>query len=197
MKVLLHRFTISWTLSFSSPGWPVPGYLGQLNSFNSWPHYFTRQISIGFNNYDSHVCISPTVLKTWLRVSQGLHTINQAVVGAAVGSIFSILWFWSWDAFVQKAFISSLWVRMVVVMGAAVFCLAFLVYVIGYWFNDDWWIFLKDIWIWLHDLQAILSEQSRISWPEIDSLVKELSSTKFESKRVAKKKCFWFFFLAI
>jgi hypothetical protein len=30
---------------------------------------------------------------------------------------------------------------MVVVMGAAVFCLAFLVYVIGYWFNDDWWIF--------------------------------------------------------
>ncbi|KAH8479377.1 hypothetical protein Peur_050236 [Populus x canadensis] len=73
---------------------------------------------------------------TWLRVSQGLHTINQAVVGAAVGSIFSILWFWSWDAFVLKAFISSLWVRMVVVMGAAVFCLALLVYVIGYLFND-------------------------------------------------------------
>ncbi|KAJ6670123.1 LIPID PHOSPHATE PHOSPHATASE EPSILON 1 CHLOROPLASTIC [Salix viminalis] len=74
---------------------------------------------------------------TWLRVSRGLHTINQVVAGAAVGSIFSILWFWSWEALVLNAFISSLWVRMVVVMGAAVFCLAFLVYVIGYCFKDE------------------------------------------------------------
>ena len=82
------------------------------------------------------IYISPSVLLTWLRVSRGLHTINQVVAGAAVGSIFSILWFWSWDALVLNSFISSLWVRLVVVMGAAVFCLAFLVFVIGYWFKD-------------------------------------------------------------
>lgn len=63
--------------------------------------------------------------------------------------------------------------------------------VIGSTMTDEF--FKKNIWIWLHDLQAILSEQSRISWPEIDSLVKELSSTKFESKRVAKKNVFGFF----
>ncbi|KAG5245574.1 lipid phosphate phosphatase epsilon [Salix suchowensis] len=74
---------------------------------------------------------------TWLRVSRGLHTINQVVAGVAVGSIFSILRFWSWEALVLNAFISSLWVRMVVVMGAAVFCLAFLVHVIGYCFKDE------------------------------------------------------------
>ncbi|XP_011016753.1 PREDICTED: lipid phosphate phosphatase epsilon 2, chloroplastic-like, partial [Populus euphratica] len=45
---------------------------------------------------------------TWLRVSQGLHTISQVAAGAAVGFIFSIFWFWSWDAFVHEAFISSL-----------------------------------------------------------------------------------------
>ncbi|KAB5547611.1 hypothetical protein DKX38_011017 [Salix brachista] len=74
---------------------------------------------------------------TWLRVSQGLHTISQVAVGAAVGSIFSIFWFWSWDAFVQKAFISSLSVRIIVVMGAAASCLGFLVYVIRNWFRDE------------------------------------------------------------
>ncbi|KAF9678282.1 hypothetical protein SADUNF_Sadunf07G0018700 [Salix dunnii] len=74
---------------------------------------------------------------TWLRVSQGLHTISQVAVGAAVGSIFSIFWFWSWDAFVQKAFISSLSVRIIVFMGAAASCLGFLVYAIRNWFRDE------------------------------------------------------------
>lgn len=67
---------------------------------------------------------------TWLRVSQGLHTISQVAAGAAVGFIFSIFWFWSWDAFVLKAFISSLSVRIIVIIAAAASCLGFLVYVI-------------------------------------------------------------------
>ncbi|KAL9341118.1 hypothetical protein Peur_067337 [Populus x canadensis] len=74
---------------------------------------------------------------TWLRVSQGLHTISQVAAGAAVGFFFSIFWFLSWDAFVLKAFISSLSVRIVVIMAAAAFCLGFLVYVIRYWFRDE------------------------------------------------------------
>lgn len=74
---------------------------------------------------------------TWLRVSQGLHTASQVAAGAAVGFIFSIFWFWSWDAFVLKAFISSLSVRIIVIMAAAASCLGFLVYVFRYWFRDE------------------------------------------------------------
>lgn len=74
---------------------------------------------------------------TWLRVSQGLHTISQVAAGAAVGLIFSIFWLWSWDAFVLKAFISSLSVRIIVIIAAAASCLGFLVYVIRYWFRDE------------------------------------------------------------
>ncbi|KAA8531906.1 hypothetical protein F0562_006377 [Nyssa sinensis] len=70
---------------------------------------------------------------SWLRVSQQLHTIGQVVVGSILGSMFSILWFWSWDAIVLQAFISHLWVRIVIVMGASGFCLGFLLYVIRYW----------------------------------------------------------------
>jgi dolichyldiphosphatase len=72
-----------------------------------------------------------------LRVSQGFHTISQVAAGAAVGFFFSIFWFWSWDAFVLKAFISSLSVRIIVIMAAAASCLGFLVYVIRYWFRDE------------------------------------------------------------
>ncbi|CAN6698616.1 unnamed protein product [Malus baccata var. baccata] len=72
---------------------------------------------------------------TWLRVSQKLHTLSQVIVGAAFGTIFSIVWFWSWNAFVQKAFVSTLWVQIVVVLGAAGFCLGFLVHVIRNWFR--------------------------------------------------------------
>ncbi|GFY80360.1 phosphatidic acid phosphatase (PAP2) family protein [Actinidia rufa] len=67
---------------------------------------------------------------SWLRVSQLLHTVSQVVVGAVIGSFFSILWFWSWDAIVLKAFISYLWVRIIIVWGAAGFCLGFLIYII-------------------------------------------------------------------
>ncbi|XP_057501484.1 lipid phosphate phosphatase epsilon 1, chloroplastic [Actinidia eriantha] len=74
---------------------------------------------------------------SWLRVSQLLHTASQVVVGAVIGSFFSILWFWSWDAIVLKAFISYLWVRITVVLWAAGFCLGFLIYIIRYWVMDE------------------------------------------------------------
>eukprot|EP00268_Persea_americana_P003927 TRINITY_DN11212_c0_g3_i1.p1 TRINITY_DN11212_c0_g3~~TRINITY_DN11212_c0_g3_i1.p1 ORF type:complete len:292 (-),score=44.16 TRINITY_DN11212_c0_g3_i1:74-949(-) len=74
---------------------------------------------------------------SWLRVSQQLHTINQVVIGAILGSIFSIVWFWSWDAFVSAAFTSYLWVQIVVILCSTCFCLAFLVYVIKNWLVED------------------------------------------------------------
>lgn len=70
---------------------------------------------------------------SWLRVSQQLHTISQVLVGAALGSAFCILWLWLWDAIVLRAFISYLWVRITVVLGAAVFCGLFLIHVIQHW----------------------------------------------------------------
>uniref|UniRef100_A0A2N9EPP0 Phosphatidic acid phosphatase type 2/haloperoxidase domain-containing protein n=1 Tax=Fagus sylvatica TaxID=28930 RepID=A0A2N9EPP0_FAGSY len=74
---------------------------------------------------------------SWLRVSQLYHTLSQVVVGAVLGSIFSILWYLSWDAVVLKAFNSSFWVQAIVILGAAGFCLGFLVYVVRYWFKDE------------------------------------------------------------
>lgn len=62
---------------------------------------------------------------SWLRVSHRLHTTSQVVVGAVVGSIFSVLWFWSWAEFVHKAYISSIWVRIFVVTGATAFWLGY------------------------------------------------------------------------
>ncbi|XP_073276077.1 lipid phosphate phosphatase epsilon 2, chloroplastic-like [Primulina huaijiensis] len=41
---------------------------------------------------------------SWLRVSQQVHTVSQVVVGAVLGSIFSLLWLWSWNAFVLHLF---------------------------------------------------------------------------------------------
>lgn len=76
-------------------------------------------------------------LQSWLRVSQQLHTISQVVVGAAVGSTFSILWFLLWNAFVLEAFNSSPWVQIIIALGAAVFCLGFVLYVIRYWLKDE------------------------------------------------------------
>ncbi|KAK6796643.1 hypothetical protein RDI58_004344 [Solanum bulbocastanum] len=74
---------------------------------------------------------------SWLRVSQQFHTTSQVVVGAALGFSFSIFWFWLWDAIVLDAFISHLWVRIVVVLGTAAICASFLVYVIRYWVLEE------------------------------------------------------------
>lgn len=69
----------------------------------------------------------PLVLQSWLRVSHQFHTIDQVKVGAVIGTAFSMLWFWSWDAHVLNAFISYSWVRNVVALGAVGYCLGFIV----------------------------------------------------------------------
>ncbi|KAH7520005.1 hypothetical protein FEM48_Zijuj08G0097700 [Ziziphus jujuba var. spinosa] len=74
---------------------------------------------------------------SWLRVSQQLHTINQVVVGAVLGSLFSIFWYWSWNSIVEEAFLSSLWVQIFVVSVAAAFCIGFMYYVFKNWFHDE------------------------------------------------------------
>ncbi|KAG5621061.1 hypothetical protein H5410_006279 [Solanum commersonii] len=53
---------------------------------------------------------------SWLRVSQQLNTTSQVAVGAALGFSFSVFWFWLWDAIVLDAFISHLWIRILVVL---------------------------------------------------------------------------------
>ncbi|KAJ8764354.1 hypothetical protein K2173_006094 [Erythroxylum novogranatense] len=88
---------------------------------------------LGVNEFTlilSAVAITFGCYLSLLRVSQQLHTISQVAVGAAVGSCFFISWFWLWDAFALQAFVSFLWVRMIVIMGAVGFCLSFLLYVI-------------------------------------------------------------------
>lgn len=74
---------------------------------------------------------------SWMRVSQRFHTMNQVLVGAAVGSACSLAWFWMWHSFVLQAFISSIWVRIFVIIGSVSFCLAFLFYVIQNWLQDE------------------------------------------------------------
>lgn len=74
---------------------------------------------------------------SWLRVSQRLHTVNQILVGATVGSAFSAMWFALWHLLVREAFASSLWVQIPVVLGSVVFCVAFVVYIIQHWLKDE------------------------------------------------------------
>ncbi|VAI48450.1 unnamed protein product [Triticum turgidum subsp. durum] len=74
---------------------------------------------------------------SWLRVSQRLHTLNQILVGAAVGSAFSALWFALWHLLVREAFASSLWVQIPVVLGSVVFSVSFVVYIIQHWLKDE------------------------------------------------------------
>lgn len=74
---------------------------------------------------------------SWLRVSQHLHTLNQVMVGAAVGSAFAALWFVLWHSLVQEAFVSSLLVRIAVILGASVFCVTFVIYMIRHWLKDE------------------------------------------------------------
>nr|CAD1838317.1 unnamed protein product [Ananas comosus var. bracteatus] len=74
---------------------------------------------------------------SWLRVSQQLHTVSQVLVGAVLGSTCGIVWFWMWHSFVFEAFIASIWVRILVVLGSAAFCAAFLIYVIRHWLQDE------------------------------------------------------------
>lgn len=77
------------------------------------------------------------ILQSWLRVSQQFHTISQVVVGALVGSVFAILWFWSWEAFVLRAFNSLLWVRFSVAFGGATFSFSSILYIFQCLVSDE------------------------------------------------------------
>ncbi|KAL8167902.1 hypothetical protein V2J09_009401 [Rumex salicifolius] len=94
-------------------------------------------ISSGPGMPSSHAqSIFYTVVFSWLRVSQQYHTTSQVAVGAAVGSAFGILWLWSWQAFVVRAFASFLWVRLVVIVASLVSCLCFVVHIVRDWLRD-------------------------------------------------------------
>ncbi|KAG7614432.1 Phosphatidic acid phosphatase type 2/haloperoxidase superfamily [Arabidopsis suecica] len=74
---------------------------------------------------------------TWLRVSQKLHTTSQVVVGAIVGSVYSTLWYVTWNSLVLEAFTSTFSVQIAVFLVAAASALGFAVYVLLNWFKDD------------------------------------------------------------
>ncbi|KAL8200433.1 hypothetical protein R6Q57_011772 [Mikania cordata] len=74
---------------------------------------------------------------SWLRVSQRNHTTIQVVVGAIVGSVFGVLWFWAWETIVHKAYYSSLLVRVFVTIGGVSFSLYFIAHVIQHWFKGE------------------------------------------------------------
>ncbi|KAL1369706.1 hypothetical protein HN51_000065 [Arachis hypogaea] len=76
-------------------------------------------MALGFGSYFSY-----------LRVSQKLHTVKQVIVGAILGSILSISWYWLWNSFVLEAFRSSLWVRITIALLSTGICLNFLFHVI-------------------------------------------------------------------
>ncbi|XP_021714559.1 lipid phosphate phosphatase epsilon 1, chloroplastic-like [Chenopodium quinoa] len=83
-------------------------------------------VSLAFGSYLS-----------WLRVTQKLHSIDQVIVGAVLGSCFSLAWIWSWNAVVSEAFSSIVWVQVSVLLASAICCLAFVLYVILNWFRND------------------------------------------------------------
>ncbi|WOL02949.1 hypothetical protein Cni_G11668 [Canna indica] len=74
---------------------------------------------------------------SWLRVSHRLHTMSQVVVGGLLGFICGVTWFWMWHSFVLRAFISYIWVRVVVVLGSATFCAAFVVYMVRHCLKEE------------------------------------------------------------
>ncbi|XP_075490212.1 lipid phosphate phosphatase epsilon 2, chloroplastic isoform X2 [Primulina tabacum] len=94
----------------------------------------------GLNGVTTTLCVFFFTLgsfMSWLRVSQQFHTISQVVVGAVLGSIFCILWFWSWKSYVLNLFASYVWVRIVVVVGSVAFSGGFIYHVIQSWILKD------------------------------------------------------------
>ncbi|KAH0468556.1 hypothetical protein IEQ34_003589 [Dendrobium chrysotoxum] len=72
-------------------------------------------------------------MQSWLRVSQQLHTLDQVFVGATLGSACSLTWLWIWHIFVLQAFNSSITVRAILLLGAATYYVALLLYAIRHW----------------------------------------------------------------
>ncbi|XP_062000511.1 lipid phosphate phosphatase epsilon 2, chloroplastic-like [Rosa rugosa] len=45
---------------------------------------------------------------SWIPVSHRLHTLSQVIVGGTLGTIFSILWYWSWNVAVHEPYVFRL-----------------------------------------------------------------------------------------
>ncbi|PRQ47555.1 putative phosphatidate phosphatase [Rosa chinensis] len=55
------------------------------------------------------LCISYYLsLQSWIPVSHRLHTLSQVIVGGTLGTIFSILWYWSWNVAVHEPYVFRL-----------------------------------------------------------------------------------------
>ncbi|CAO2047820.1 unnamed protein product [Urochloa humidicola] len=74
---------------------------------------------------------------SWLRVPRRLHTLNQVVAGAGVGSAFAALWFLLWRSLVQETLASSLANQIVVVFGSTTSCVAVAIYMSGHWLKNE------------------------------------------------------------
>ena len=59
------------------------------------------------------------------------------VVGAIVGSVYSTLWYVTWNSLVLEAFTSTFSVQIALFLVAAASALGFAVYVLLNWFKDD------------------------------------------------------------
>ncbi|CAN6274770.1 unnamed protein product [Urochloa humidicola] len=81
--------------------------------------------------------LSMATYLSWLRVPRRLHTLNQVVAGAGVGSAFGALWFLLWRSLVQNALASSVSNQIVVVLGSATSCVAVAIYVSGHWLKNE------------------------------------------------------------
>ncbi|KAK9052538.1 hypothetical protein SSX86_029167 [Deinandra increscens subsp. villosa] len=127
-------------VSRSNSGHGMPSSHAQAIFYNILFYLFSVVEWKGFSGVT--VILSMFVVATgsyfsWLRVSQHYHTATQVVVGAIVGSVFAVLWFWAWEASVHKAFDSSLFVRILVIVGAAGFSLGFISHVIQHWLKGE------------------------------------------------------------
>ncbi|PUZ77257.1 hypothetical protein GQ55_1G356000 [Panicum hallii var. hallii] len=86
--------------------------------------------------------LGPATLSTafylsWLRVSRRLHTLNQVMAGAAVGSAFGALWFVLWRSLVQEAIASSPSAKIAAILVSAASCVGVIVYMMGHWVKTE------------------------------------------------------------
>ncbi|WCJ24965.1 Phosphatidic acid phosphatase (PAP2) family protein [Euphorbia peplus] len=138
LKQILNQERPSSSTSKSDPG--MPSSHAQCLFYTVVFCILSITESFGVNEFTlitSALTLASGSYFSWLRVSQKYHTMSQVAVGAAVGSVFSYLWYWSWHSIVLDAYNSSLWVRIIVVSAGFGFCLGFLIYVIQHWLKDE------------------------------------------------------------
>lgn len=81
--------------------------------------------------------LSLALYLSWLRVSRRLHTLNQVMVGAAVGSAFSALWFVLWRSLVQEAVASSPSAKIAAILVSAATIVGISVHMMDHWLKTE------------------------------------------------------------